>query len=498
MESIKKWIGLGILLLGQFIFLNMFQIPKIANLPMGSIHCWRQADCISMTNEFYNGKATLYTPTTHYTKKDGTRIASGEFPIINKTVAIIYKITKPTLKNYRYTIYLFYLTGIIFLFLIFFELSKQPVNSALLSLLIGCSSILVYYSINFLPDVPALSLGIISLYVWLLSRRSKRLMLYAFSIFILAIACLIKLTMLILLGTFALVILVEIVMHGKQNNSFAVLGIITMSLIMIIGWYYHSYQLDHVHAPFVFLTETRPYWKTYFLEKPIIWNDVRFKWLPQVFITPVWYFILGSGITVTILDKRVRIEHKLMVVSSLAAAIFFFIMMFRQFMHHDYLWIDLLVVPILFAAITIESIAKSVNKYAKYIFGGFIFALICLQVYETKKILNDRYFELDNNLFYNQHLIGLKDQLRKHGIEKTDLILSVPDESPNITLTVMDQYGFTLYKEGKNTEEIIRKKIDEGAKYLIVSDPTELSEEYLKPFVKDTLFHYKDIWVYPL
>jgi len=498
MGTLKKWTGLCIFLLGMFVFFKMFKIQEISNLPMGSFHCWRQADCISMTNEFYAGKATFYHPTTHYVKKDGTRFASGEFPIINKTVASIYKITGPSLKVYRYTIYFFYLIGFIFLFFIFFELSKQPIGSALLSLLIASSSILVFYSINFLPDVPALSLGIISLYAWILARKKKNLGLYALSILILLVACLIKLTMLILLGTFALVILVEMIIHARRPYSFPVLGFILMGLLMIVGWYYHSYQLDHTHAPFIFLTETRSYWKTYFLEKPVIWNDIRFKWLPQVFITPVWYFVLGAGIMAAAFGKKVRIEHKLMTASGLVAAIFFFFMMFRQFMHHDYLWIDLLIVLILFAAITIESIGNSVRKYPKCLFAGFIFVLICLQTNETKKILNERYFSLDNNIFYNQNLIGFKQELRNHGIEKTDLVLSIPDASPNITLTVMDQYGFTLYREDKKTEEAVFEKIDLGARYLIVSNPAEFSEAYLQPFVTETFFHYKDIWVYNL
>jgi len=121
-----------------------------------------------------------------------------------------------------------------------------------------------------------------------------------------------------------------------------------------------------------------------------------------------------------------------------------------------------------------------------------------LQTNETKKILNERYFSLDNNIFYNQNLIGFKQELRNHGIEKTDLVLSIPDASPNITLTVMDQYGFTLYREDKKTEEAVFEKIDLGARYLIVSNPAEFSEAYLQPFVTETFFHYKDIWVYNL
>lgn len=498
MNAIKKWIGFGILIFGLFTFFKLFQIEKISGFPIGSYHCWRQADCVSTTNEFYHGKASLFTPTTHYIKKDGTRIAAGEFPIINSLVSSIYHLTGPSLQTYRYTIFIFYLIGLLFLYLIFFEVSKQSINAALLSLLIGSSSILIFYSINFLPDVPALSLGIVSLYIWLIARRKIKMSLYILAIFLITIACLIKLTMLILLGTFVLVILIEMMLHARRRFHLPVLGSILAGLFIILGWYYHAFQLDHSHPPFIFLTETRSYWKTYFLEKPVIWNDVRFKWLPQVFITLVWYFILGAGLTAALINKKGRIEYKLMTGSALIAAVFFFFMMFRQFMHHDYLWICLIIIPVLFSMIIIEAIGKSNRVYSNFLFGLFVMILLVFQVQETKKILKERYFAFDNNIIYNTNLLEMHNELRKHGIEKTDPVISIPDPSPNITLTIMDQYGYTLYRENKKTEEVIQKKIDQGAKYLIVTNPAEFSESYLRPFVQDSLFHYKDIWVYQL
>jgi hypothetical protein len=187
-----------------------------------------------------------------------------------------------------------------------------------------------------------------------------------------------------------------------------------------------------------------------------------------------------------------------MTVSAFIASALFFFLMFRQFMNHDYLWIDLLIILILFAAISIEAMGHSSRKYQKCLFGGFVFFLLCSQANQTKNILNERYFQTDNNIFYNQDLLEMKTQLRNHGIEKTDLVLSIPDPSPNITLTAMDQYGFTLYREDKKTEKFIQQKIDEGAKYLIVSNTMELEEQYLKPFMQDTFFRYKDIRVYKL
>jgi hypothetical protein len=72
-----------------------------------------------------------------------------------------------------------------------------------------------------------------------------------------------KLTMGILLVSIGIVRILDIIMHGRRGYDFKALGAIAIAISIIIIWYYHSYQLDHQHPPFVFLTETRSYWQTY-------------------------------------------------------------------------------------------------------------------------------------------------------------------------------------------------------------------------------------------
>ena len=51
---------------------------------------------------------------------------------------------------------------------------------------------------------------------------------------------------------------------------------------------------------------------------------------------------------------------------------------------------------------------------------------------------------------------GMGEHLRSLGIERTDRVISVPDPSPNITLSLMDVRGFTdLYDDG-----LVRRRAD--------------------------------------
>jgi hypothetical protein len=62
--------------------------------------------------------------------------------------------------------------------------------------------------------------------------------------------------------------------------------------------------------------------------------------------------------------------------------------------------------------------------------------------------------------------------LRKLGIDRDALVISVTDPSPNVSLSLMDQQGFTnLYDDSYQGEERIAYYVGKGAAYLVCNDP---------------------------
>ena len=89
--------------------------------------------------------------------------------------------------------------------------------------------------------------------------------------------------------------------------------------------------------------------------------------------------------------------------------------------------------------------------------------------------------------------------LRSLGIKRTDLVVSVPDQSPNITLSLMDQKGFTsIYSSDENLHDYLPKFIKRGAKYLIVKDPEILKNKRLLKYTKEKIGSFKNIQIYKL
>jgi len=82
----------------------------------------------------------------------------------------------------------------------------------------------------------------------------------------------------------------------------------------------------------------------------------------------------------------------------------------------------------------------------------------------------------------------------KFGIQKNDLIVSLPDPSPNITLFLLRRRGFTNFWYGNfpSYAERLAHFRQLGAKYLILNDTTLLNEEGIRSHIDSILGRYRN------
>jgi hypothetical protein len=177
----------------------------------------------------------------------------------------------------------------------------------------------------------------------------------------------------------------------------------------------------------------------------------------------------------------------------------YFMAFFRVFDVHDYYLITIFCLPILlFIAISdiIEKKQWMVKKTYQFTIGTFIIILFGYAAYKSAYEQNYRYFGKDYNTF-NKDYYDVEPYLRSIGIKRDDLVVSVPDQSPNVTLYLMNQIGFT---ECYNTESfnINHFVYGEGAKYLIIADSSYLHNPLYQPFCKaeNKIGEYKSISIY--
>jgi hypothetical protein len=103
-------------------------------------------------------------------------------------------------------------------------------------------------------------------------------------------------------------------------------------------------------------------------------------------------------------------------------------------------------------------------------------------------------------------LTGIEPYLSSIGVNSDDKIVSLSDGSINVSLYLMNRKGFTAFWLMKNEEnmkisnpsERMEKWISWGAKYLIIYDENQLSEEYLQPYLTEKIGQRKNVHVFEL
>jgi hypothetical protein len=89
--------------------------------------------------------------------------------------------------------------------------------------------------------------------------------------------------------------------------------------------------------------------------------------------------------------------------------------------------------------------------------------------------------------------------LRSLGISRYDTVISIPDPSPNITLYLMDQKGFTDFGfNNLKKEERLSHFILLGAEYLIINNDSITNEGIIKPYIQNKIGSYQNVHIYKL
>jgi hypothetical protein len=93
-------------------------------------------------------------------------------------------------------------------------------------------------------------------------------------------------------------------------------------------------------------------------------------------------------------------------------------------------------------------------------------------------------------------LLSIEPLFDELGIGMDDKVISIPDISINGTLYYMNRKGFTEFGSDLSNADGFYKRIEDGAKYLIVNDTSILSREYLAPFIQNEIGRYENIRIF--
>lgn len=502
--KVSGWVFLIVFVLLSF----TYDYHSILFKTTQSIHQWRQCDCLSITMNYYQDNNSFLEPSTHNLAGDGTGKTISECPIIYYSVGSLWKIFGHHEYIYRAIVLLFFFFGLLAVFKLFEVILKDSILAIVGSLFLFTSPTLVYYANNFLMNIPAFSMALIGLYFFFrFQRMGSNRFFYAF-VASYTIAGLLKtpalLTFCAILGIYFLELInIKLNSEKKIFDKPIQQGLVLLGLVIVqVGWYSYAKSYNDEFNSSSFLIGILPIWemnseeiKTTFntIYEHIKWNYFRAE--TQLLLVILYGFVLFFF----------RQNKKILVYFTLICSIgllSFCVLFFSPLKDHDYYTINLFIlVPI--TLLSFLSLLK--NKFPKTFQSILLkIALIVFLIHNTdfaRRRMLGRYSEEGwQNNYYITNLISFREipsYLRSIGINKEDKVISLSDNSINISLYLMNQKGWTNYLINGDSNHI-KEKIKLGAEYLMISDPETYEEKEIAPFLNEQVGEFKNINIYRL
>jgi hypothetical protein len=491
-----------------------------------SIHQWRQADCLSISMNYYQDNLNFFEPEVHWIGEDGHGKTVSEFPIIYYTVASLWKVFGHHEFIFRLFNTLIVFSGLFCLFRFSRSFLEDRFWGTYIPFFLFASPLLVYYTNNFISDTPALGLAMVAGYFFWKYYSKEKNMYFFLSLFFFLLAALIKITALMLFLSLLATLTVKHVLYLKRNRDrlkhFMFIQILPsiVAFIVIYFWYSYakSYNMRNING--IFLQDIFPIWE---LNSTQIIDNLKSlggTLLPSFY--PIIGFLMVISMFLFSLYKYKYVNRFLLSTCIfLAAGIFIYLLLwFKALDVHDYYLTNLLIfipLPLIIFLKYLKDHKPEIfsNRRIKLIAASILIAfiynagIINRMKYDSNAPLVRYSFIKKNKDYWNWYhhnysqtfkpLETLNPVLKEAGIGRTDKIISIPDNSINISLYLMNQKGFTDF--GYNHlqgEERIKQFIKYGAKYLVINNPALLQETYLQPYLQNKVGSYQHIEVYRL
>jgi len=506
-------------------FSVLYNYPGILKSRPYSMHQWRQCDCLSITQNYYEEDRSFFEPAIYWLGdgKDGRTVS--ECPLIYFGVSRLWRLFGWHEYIFRLVNILIVFTGLFCLFRMVTDILKDGFWSLFTVLLLFASPLLVYYTNNFMADAPAFGIALIALFTFRegFNKRNKTLFLLSFLLF--TLAGLIKISSLI---SFCAVLIIHAISIFKQKKehwwfySPASLLPYLFTLIVIAAWYMHAISYNNSNVRDIFLTGLYPIWDLDKSQIKEIWGNLTNDLLPAYFNRKALVVILLLFASLFVFFRK---ANRLLVgfTSLLFTGVIAYILLFyKAFTVHDYYLTNLLIFLPFPVISFLEMMKRNHDAVLKNRWVRSVAVVVLmLLVYETS-VINRMKYSMSDKLVKTNIVTGKEKQelwkwyhwdyanhfkayetvtpyLREIGITRDDRVLSLPDQSINISLYLMNQKGFTGFGYSdlpfEEKMEIYKRN---GVEYLVADTSFLNNQSYLEPYIGEKVGEYMNLDIFRL
>lgn len=496
----------GWIFLLLFIIISLiYQFDDILFMRPQAVHQWRQCDCLSFANNYYHNDANFFSPRLHFCAGDGTGKTVSDFPLIYFTVAQLWKVFGYHEYIYRLVVLLLSFAGLLALMKTIEDILKDSFLAIFISLLMYSSTILVYYSNNFLMNVPSFSMALLALsFFYKFYKTGKNIHLHL-SIFFYLIGGLLKIpaltSFMAILGLYIMEQLGMIRLKGEKklfNRPAIQLFPFALLIILISAWYIYAYYYNKAHNSGIFLIGILPIWELSWDKIVEIYDHARILWFESYHSAYIQYLLVIFLILIFSFRKKINKTLFLMTTLLFIGFIMFIALWFNVFNQHDYYLINQLVFMI---SIFVSFFYLLKYNYPKLINNKWVRLLLIIllahNVYLCRNNINARYYGWpnDGHMANTKALETITPYLRSLNIDRDDKVLFMKDGSFNISLYLMDQKGYTA--DDYFADEVIKDRISK-VKYLLLNDTTLLQRNYIQTAINKQIGEYQNILIFSL
>jgi hypothetical protein len=419
-------------------------------LPPKGLHFIRQTDSLSFSSTFFHHhNAFIHPQIYNLTSTNGN--AACEFPILYYLQAQLYKIFGENYWIARGSSLLIVVTGYVLLFKSLIKDSQSWLISIITIIASTSSAVILFYSINFLPDSAAFGFCLIGISFMIQGKNfpSKKYFYLAFLFFM--CSGLIKITYLIypIAYTVNEIIQHKLKLKTESKSSSPVMLTVALAascLLLVSIWFLYANGYNKENGSNYFMMQSSPYWQLNLTEKSAVWDHIRNYWNVYFYYPTVQHlFLIVSllALTASILKKS---KINFLIVLLICGNTSYFLLFFQKFKDHDYYILTVMPTLLLifyYAQLEIKNWKTYKVIGPLLILSSLTISLLSLN-YGLKKC-NQRFHATDlsnleapTNLF-NGEVVKKLQQI----ISESESVLVIGDLTPNATLFYLKRNGYS-------------------------------------------------------
>ncbi len=451
--------------------------------PQG-IHFIRQSDSLSFVANYYKNGFHFFEPQVfNLQSTDGK--AACEFPILYYITALLYLI----FNEHEFILRLLTLSiasaGFLYLFKLILLLLKDVVYAFAFTFLFISSTVLLYYSNNFLPDPSALGFTLIGWYCFFnffKNGKNKKSLLLCFIFF--SLAALLKVTYFInpvaaILSVFTYEFFRKKgFKKGVIKNIFPLI-LFASSLTLIFLWNAYVLYYNQINHDNYFLVHALPLWDLSKNESAVVWDHILNFWYSKYYYQSTFHvfaMIIIAGIFF------IRKSEKLILIPALflaAGSTCYFVLFFAAFKYHDYYFITLMPSIIFIIISTFVAIKNKFPKWSNHYAAKSLVILLCvLSLNYAKEKLVQRY--INNEDLHSSIGTKLADSRKfiDSLVPENAKVIIVTDQTPNGALYFINRSGWNIRDTSEKSKADIATYISQGAQYILYTDKKYIDDSF--------------------